>query len=120
MARHYTETHDWVNTEKEMATIGISFFAEQQLGEVVYVELPKVGANLKTGDQAAVLESTKAATDFYSPVSGQVTEINEAVKKSPSLINESPEEEGWLYRVKLSNPSEVSCLLTLQQYEDLF
>lgn len=95
---HYTPTHEWLHPD---GTVGITHHAQKQLGEIVYVELPKIGQVLHTGEQACVLESTKAAADVYSPASGKVTAINTLLLQSPSLINQAPESEGWLYKLEL-------------------
>lgn len=107
----YTDTHEWIVVENEIGTVGITPHAQKELGEVVFVELPKVGKNVDKGKEAAVLESTKAAVDIYSPVSGEILEINSQLTQSPQLINQSPENEGWIFKIRLSNREELETLL---------
>lgn len=113
----YSESHEWVATEGEVGTIGISTFAQKELGEIVYVELPEVGKTIKKGDEVAVLESTKAAADVYTPVSGIIVATNEALLEEPNLINSSPEDAGWIFKLKLSNPREMDGLMDQATYE---
>lgn len=112
----YSESHEWVLIENETAVVGISKHAQKELGEVVYVELPKVGDVVEAGKEAAVLESTKAAADIYSPLSGTITEVNELVKENPSLLNSSPENEGWIFKIAPSDLSQLDSLLDQSQY----
>lgn len=112
----YTKTHEWVIETDGIATIGVTDYAQNELGDIVYVELPKVGQLLKAGDVVVVLESTKAAADVYSPVSGKIIEVNERLKNESEQINHSAEKEGWLYRIQLSDPSEIENLMTQDQY----
>lgn len=97
----YTETNEWVRREGNIATVGITHLAQKELGEIVYVELPKVGQKVNAGDEVCVLESTKAASDVYTPLSGEVIEINEAILKNPQQINNSAEDQGWLFRLRI-------------------
>lgn len=106
-----TDSHEWVLKEGAHAKVGITKKAAQELGDIVYIELPSIGDVLKKGGEAAILESTKAASDTYAPVSGIVTAINEKLLQNPSLINEDPEGEGWFYELELSNPQEYEELL---------
>jgi len=110
----YTKSHEWVKVENGLATIGITKFAQKELGEVVFVQLPTVGTHLRALGEACVLESTKAAVDVYSPVSGQVVAVNEAAAQ---LINQDPEGQGWLFRVALSHVEELTQLLTPAEYQ---
>jgi glycine cleavage system H protein len=112
----YSPSHEWALVEGSTASVGISEHAQKELGEVVYVELPAVGKKVKAGEEVAVLESTKAAADIYSPVSGEVIEINQDLGHVPSKINHSPENEGWLFKVRLDNLSEYESLIDKQQY----
>ncbi len=112
----YTDSHEWVSIDQGVGTVGISAYAQKELGEIVYVELPPVGKVIKAGGEAAVLESTKAAADVYSPISGQVVEVNSACSEK---INQSPEGAGWLFKLKPSNILELEKLLTLEQYQQL-
>lgn len=113
----FAETHEWVKVEGDLGTVGVSKHAQGELGDIVYVELPDVGAQVSAGEDSAVLESTKAAADVYSPVSGEVVEVNEALVDSPETVNEASEAEGWLFKVKLSDPSELDSLMDMKAYE---
>lgn len=111
----YTDSHEWVNPE-EPATIGISDFAQQQLGDITYVELPDLGASIAQGDEVAVVESVKAASDIYAPVSGKVVEVNEGLEDSPELVNSDPYGEGWLFKLEMSEKSELDSLMNAETY----
>ncbi|MEQ8247456.1 MAG: glycine cleavage system protein GcvH [Alphaproteobacteria bacterium] len=113
----FTKDHEWVRVEGDTATVGISEYAQEQLGDVVFVELPTVGADVEAGGDAAVVESVKAASEVYSPVSGRIVEINEDLEASPSLVNESAEDEGWFWRIELSDPDELDELMTAKDYK---
>ena len=115
----YSESHEWVVIEEEAATVGISDHAQKELGEVVFIQLPSVGDQLQAGQEAVVLESTKAAADIYSPVSGSITAVNTKLNEDPSLLNRSPEEEGWLFKIALDNLDELEPLLERSQYLQL-
>jgi glycine cleavage system H protein len=112
----YTSSHEWVRVVGDVAVVGITDHAQQELTDVVFVELPKTGRQLKAGDACAVVESVKTASDVYSPVSGEVVEINQELAGNPGLVNSEPYEGGWFFKVKLSNPSELAKLLTAEQY----
>ncbi|KAL7077217.1 hypothetical protein ACQ4LE_003837 [Meloidogyne hapla] len=120
--RYYTMKHEWIELDKpvkgEIGTIGITDFAQQALGDVVYVELPEVGAQLVKDETAGAIESVKAASDLYSPVSGQVVELNAEVQDKPQLVNKSCFEKGWLYKLKIVDPSELSQLMDEKTYEE--
>ena len=107
----YTRDHEYVQVDGDVGSVGISDHAQSQLGDVVFVELPKVGARLAKGAAAAVVESVKAASDVYTPVSGEVIEINDAVEAQPGLINEDSSGKGWLMRIRLSDPKELDALM---------
>lgn len=115
----YTEEHEWIAIEADIATIGISDFAQSQLGDVVFVELPEVGDELEAGKPFGVVESVKAVSDIYSPLSGEVVEINEELPDAPETLNTSPYEDGWLIRIRLSNPQELDDLLDAAAYQEL-
>lgn len=117
--RKFTETHEWVRVEDEIATVGVTHHAQEELGDIVYVELPEVGESVKKGEEVAVLESTKAAADVYPPVSGEIVAVNEALEDDSSLVNQSAESEGYLLKIKLSDPSELDGLLTEDEYKKL-
>lgn len=101
--KEITETHEWIEIKDGIATIGVTDFAQKELGAIVYVELPKLGKEVKKGDEIAVLESTKAAADVYSPASGIIIAVNELLKEAPELINKSPEQEGWILKLQLNS-----------------
>jgi glycine cleavage system H protein len=113
----YAKSHEWVRVNGDVATIGITDHAQHELTDVVFVELPEVGRKIKAGDACAVVESVKTASDIYSPVSGEITEVNQAVVDDPALANSEPYEDGWFYRIKLSNPAELDALLGPEQYK---
>ena len=112
----YAKTHEWVRVSGDTATIGITDHAQHELTDVVFVELPAAGDQVKAGEACAVVESVKTASDIYSPVSGQVVEINPAVVDNPALVNGEPYGSGWLYKIQLSNPAELNDLLTPEAY----
>lgn len=112
----YSETHEWVEVTADVGTVGISDHAQKELGDIVYAELPKVGKQVSAGGEVAVLESTKAAADIYSPVSGTIVEVNQKLSTDSGLINTSPEKDGWIYKIKLSQPSEVNKLMDREKY----
>ena len=113
----FTKEHEWVEVKDGVATIGITAYAAEQLGDVVFVETPAVGKSIKTGDNLAVVESVKAASDVYAPVSGEVVEANAALGDQPEQVSESPEAAGWFAKVKLADPSEVDALMDKAAYE---
>jgi glycine cleavage system H protein len=115
----YSKEHEWVATEESVATIGITDYAQDQLGEIVYVELPSVGDKISKDDAFGVVESVKAVSDIYAPVSGTVVEINQELPESPEIINEEPYGDGWLVKVKISDASELDDLLDHDEYEEL-
>ena len=112
----YTEDHEWVKVDGDTATVGITVHAQDALGDVVFVELPEVGATLAQKDTAGVVESVKAAADVYMPISGEVTEVNEALRDDPSLANSDPLGAGWFFKVKLSDPGQLDALMDETAY----
>jgi glycine cleavage system H protein len=118
-ALKYHPEHDWARIEGDTATFGITWFAQDQLGEVVFVELPDVGSNVSANGTYAEVESVKAVSDVFAPLSGEVLEVNEALKDSPESINDDPYEGGWIAKVRLSEPSEVDSLLDVDAYKKL-
>ncbi|KAK6012836.1 glycine cleavage system H protein [Ostertagia ostertagi] len=117
--RKYTKKHEWVSVEGELGTVGITDFAAEQLGDIVFVELPEKDAkNSVKGESTGAVESVKAASDIYAPVSGTVTEKNEVLEQEPGKINKSPFGDGWLYKLKLSNKSELADLLSEKDYQE--
>jgi glycine cleavage system H protein len=112
----FTESHEWIEVKNGIGMVGITDFAQKELGDIVYVELPIVGKQVKKGDEAAVLESTKAAADVYAPVSGVITEVNQALSDACDLVNKSPEKEGWIFKLSLKDPQELEELMTSEDY----
>jgi glycine cleavage system H protein len=116
MTVHYTEEHEWIRVDGTEATVGITDFAQGQLGDIVFVELPEAGRQVSKGGEAAVVESVKAASDVYAPVSGEVIEANQALSDDPSLVNTAPEGDGWFFKLRLSDPSELAGLMDADAY----
>lgn len=114
----YTASHEWVRIRGKSATVGITDFAQAQLSDLTYVELPAVDDELSASDEAAVVESVKAASDVYAPLSGRVTEINERAIENPEIVNNDPYGEGWLFKLEISDPSEIEDLLDADRYEE--
>lgn len=117
MTRYYTKDHEWIDVSGTTATVGITDYAQGQLGDVVFVEVPAAGTALTKGGAAAVVESVKAASDVYSPVSGTVTEANGALEGDPALVNSAPEGEGWFYKMTLGNAGELDGLMDVEAYK---
>jgi glycine cleavage system H protein len=117
MTRYYTEDHEWIEVDGDSATVGITDYAQSQLGDIVFAEVPATGATLKKGGDAAVVESVKAASDVYAPVSGTVTEGNAALEGDPALVNSDPEGEGWFFKLTLSDTSELDSLMDAAAYK---
>jgi glycine cleavage system H protein len=115
----YTEEHEWVSIEGDIATIGISDFAQNQLGDIVFVELPEVGEELEAGKPFGVVESVKAVSDLFAPLSGEVIDVNEELNDTPELINTSAYEDGWVVKLRLSNPEELDELMDADAYQEL-
>ncbi|MBB2963153.1 glycine cleavage system protein GcvH [Methylobacterium sp. R2-1] len=114
----FTDEHEWLRLDGDVATVGITAHAAEQLGDLVFVELPKVGARLTKGEAAAVVESVKAASDVYAPLSGEVTEVNEAAVGDPASVGADPQGAGWLYRLKLDDPSAMDALMDEAAYAE--
>ncbi len=117
MMKKYAKTHEWVQVEGKVATVGISNFAQDKLGDVVYVDLPQVGKVVKKGETLMSIESVKAASDVYAPVSGKVLQVNEKLNDQPELVNKDPEGEGWLVKIEMTNPNELNELLDEGAYK---
>lgn len=117
MSRYYTKEHEWIEVDGDVATVGITDFAQGQLGDIVFVEVPSAGTQVKQGGEAAVVESVKAASDVYAPVSGEVIEGNSALEDDPSLVNSAPEGEGWFFKIRLSDNSQLDGLMNADQYK---
>lgn len=117
MPRYYTEEHEWIDVDGDVATVGITDFAQGQLGDIVFVEVPDTGAELSQGGDAAVVESVKAASDVYAPVDGTVTEGNAQLEEDPALVNSDPEGEGWFFRMTLGDKSQLEGLMDAKAYK---
>lgn len=116
MSRYFTEEHEWIDVEGDTATVGITDYAQEQLGDIVFVELPDIGAVVEQGGDAAVVESVKAASDVYAPISGEVSETNGALEDDPALVNTSPEDDGWFFKLTISDKSELEGLMDEKTY----
>jgi len=117
--RNYTQEHEWVQIEGDVGIVGVTDHAAGELGDIVYVDLPEVGAEFSAGDSVGSIESVKAVADLYLPVSGEIVEINDALDGDPALVNNSPLDDGWMFKVKLADPSELDSLLDAASYEEL-
>jgi glycine cleavage system H protein len=115
--QHYTKQHEWVRVSGEVGMVGITDYAQKELGDIVYVDLPRVGAKVEQGKVMGSVESVKAVSDIYSPVSGEVIEINDALATTPEKLNESPHVDGWMVKIRLSVPAEIQGLLSAADYE---
>jgi glycine cleavage system H protein len=113
----YAKSHEWVRVSGDTATVGITDHAQHELTDIVFVELPEIGRQVKAGEACAVVESVKTASDIYSPVSGDIVEINQAVVNDPALVNKEPHAGGWFFKIKLSNPAELNALLSPDDYQ---
>ena len=118
MNRYFTQDHEWIDADGAIATVGITDYAQEQLGDVVFVEVPETGKTMKKGDDAAVVESVKAASDVYAPVSGTVSEGNSALTDDPSLVNTDPEGKGWFFKLELSDASQLEGLMDAAGYKE--
>jgi glycine cleavage system H protein len=114
---HYTKQHEWVRHSSDVATVGITDHAQKELGDIVFVDLPRVGAKVEQGKVMGSVESVKAVSDIYSPISGEVVEINEVLASTPEKLNESPHGDGWLVKIRLSAPDEIKGLLSAADYQ---
>ena len=118
MTKKYTEDHEWVSIDGDTATVGISNYAQEQLGDVVFVEVPEVGADMGKGDELAVVESVKAASEVYAPIAGEVVEVNSDLEDNPSQVNEDAEGNGWFAKLKVSDASEADGLMDEAAYQE--
>jgi len=118
MTTRYTKDHEYIRVEGDAGIVGISDYAQSQLGDVVFVELPSIGKTLSKGDEAAVVESVKAASEVYAPVSGEVVEVNSELEASPGTVNEDPAGRGWFMKIRLTDQSELDDLMTEEQYQE--
>lgn len=117
MSRYFTDEHEWIDVSGDIATVGITDYAQEQLGDIVFVELPEEGKSFTKGDDAAVVESVKAASDIYAPASGEVVEVNGALEDEPALVNSDAEDEGWFFKLRLTDPSELDALMDEAAYK---
>jgi len=113
----FTEDHEWLSMDGDVATVGITTHATEQLGDLVYVELPAIGSVFEKGANAATVESVKAASDVYCPLAGEITEVNDAITADPSLVNTDPMRSGWFFKLKLANPSDADALMDEEAYK---
>jgi len=114
----YTSDHEYIRIENDIGTVGISEYAQDKLGDIVFVELPEIGKQLSKGQEAAVVESVKAASEVYAPVSGEVVEVNDAIVDNPALVNEDPEGEAWFIKLRIANARELDALMSADAYKD--
>ena len=118
MSTYFTEDHEWISVDGETGTVGISAYASKQLGDVVFVELPDIGASFDKGDEAAVVESVKAASEVYTPIGGEVTEVNSTLEDAPETVNLSPDGDGWFFKIKIADADELSSLMDEAKYKE--
>lgn len=114
---YYTDEHEWLKVEGDTAIVGITNYAQEQLGDLVFVELPQIGASVAKGEEAVVVESVKAASDVYAPIDGEVSKINEALVAEPALVNSAAESDGWLFEMKVTDPSQLENLMDKAAYD---
>lgn len=117
MTVKFSKDHEWISVDGDVATVGVTDYAQKALGDVVFVELPENGATLSQGDEAAVVESVKAASEVYAPVSGDITAVNDALVDAPDMVNSDPEGEGWFFKIRLSNTGELDALMDEAGYK---
>lgn len=117
MTRYFTDEHEWIDVEDDVATVGITDYAQKQLGDIVFVELPEIGALIQQGKDAAVVESVKAASDVYAPITGEVTETNPALEEDPALVNTAPEDDGWFFKMTITDEGELDALMDEEGYK---
>ncbi len=118
MTLKYTREHEWIRLEGESVIVGITYYAQEQLGDVVFIELPEVGTSYDRGTEVAVVESVKAASDIYAPITGELVEINSALIDRPELVNEDPENDGWFFKMRLSEPDEIDDFMDETDYQN--
>ncbi|OAM73936.1 glycine cleavage system protein GcvH [Devosia elaeis] len=119
MTTKFTPDHEYIRVDGETGIVGITTYAQEQLGDIVFVELPAIGKVLRKGDEAAVVESVKAASEIYAPVSGEVVEVNSLLTSEPGMLNSAPEGEGWIFKLKIADSAEIDSLLDADGYADL-
>tara|TARA_B100001123_G_C15222015_1_gene991641 strand:+ start:18 stop:392 length:375 start_codon:yes stop_codon:yes gene_type:complete len=116
--KKYTKDHEWISISENIAIVGISNHAQESLGDIVFIDLPELGKEVSSGDEVSVIESVKAASDIYSPVNGKILEINDNLSNDASIINKDAENEGWIFKIELSDSNDLSNLMTLEQYKE--
>ena len=114
--KKYTKEHEWVEVDGETATVGITNHAQESLGDIVFIDLPTVGKEVKSNEELCVIESVKAASDIYAPIDGEVIEINNNLNDDASIVNQDPEKDGWIFKMKIADPSQYNNLMTLDEY----
>ena len=114
--KKYTKDHEWVEVDGDTATVGITNHAQESLGDIVFIDLPTIGKEVKSNEELCVIESVKAASDIYAPIDGEVTEINNNLNDDASIVNQDPEKDGWIFKMKISDPSQYNNLMTLDEY----
>ena len=117
MSTYFTEDHEWISVDGETGTVGITAYASKQMGDVVFGELPDIGASFDKGDEAAVVESVKAASEVYTPIGGEVTEVNSTLEDAPETVNLSPDADGWFFKIKIADADELSSLMDEAKYK---
>ena len=116
--KKYSKDHEWIDINGEIATIGITNHAQESLGDIVYIELPEIGKKVNKGGEVSVIESVKAASDIYTPLEGEIIEVNENLKDNAAIVNQDPENKGWIFKLKINDTSNVDELMTLSDYEN--
>ena len=116
--KKYTQEHEWVQIDGEIATVGVTNHAQESLGDIVFIDLPVIGKKVKAKEEICVIESVKAASDIYTPIDGEVIEVNDNLSNDASLVNQDAENEGWIFKIKVSNPNQYESLMSLDQYLD--
>ena len=117
--KKYSKDHEWVSTENDIATVGITNHAQESLGDIVFIELPEVGKIVKAGEQVGVVESVKAASELYSPIRGEIIQVNDSLSKEPQLINSDAENKGWYMKIKMTKTDELEDLMDINQYQEI-
>ena len=115
----YSKDHEWVYQEGKIATVGITNYAQESLGDIVFIDLPSVGKSINSGDQVGVIESVKAASDLFSPIGGEIIEVNRELKNSPQLVNSDPENSGWYMKIKIRNENDLNILMNYEEYQKI-
>ena len=117
--KKYSKDHEWVYQEGKIATVGITNYAQESLGDIVFIDLPSVGKSINSGDQVGVIESVKAASDLFSPIGGEIIEVNSELKTSPQLVNSDPENSGWYMKIKIRNENDLNILMNYEEYQKI-